>query len=145
MTLSKLEAYLDSSVASMVFGPPPWRDPLLCVKTVHPEFTTEDLRKLSEAPRADGAGVYPVAAGPGKEVFESINIWNPQCEDYSFEVCYAPRITKTGMNRSVLHRNCDSSIRISVPQKDSHCWTTFLEPNCLLQLWQRVIFRLRKN
>lgn len=70
----------------MVFGPLSWTDPLWCVKTVHPEFSTEELRKLSEAPREDGAGVYPPAAGTGKEIFESITIWNPQCEGYSFEV-----------------------------------------------------------
>lgn len=61
-------------------------DPLWCVKSVHPEFTTEDLRKLSEAPRAEGAGVYPAIAGPGKDIYESITVWNPQCEDYAFEV-----------------------------------------------------------
>lgn len=67
----------------MVFGRP---DPLWCVKTVHPEFTTEDLCKLSEAPRAEGAGVFPSPIGIGKEIFESITVWNPQCEDYAFEV-----------------------------------------------------------
>lgn len=81
----------------MVFGPLPRTDPLWCVKTVHPEFTTEDLRKLSEAPRAEGAGVYPAAVGTGKDSFESITIWNPQCEDYSFEVRCALRITRTGI------------------------------------------------
>lgn len=70
----------------MVFGPLSWADLLWCVKTAHPEFTPEDLRKLSEAPREEGAGVYPSPAGMGTEIFESITIWNPQCERYSFEV-----------------------------------------------------------
>src|SRR5258708_16870991 len=104
-------------------------DPLWCVRTVHPEFTTEDLRKLSEAPRAEGAGVYPATAETGKQKFESITIWNPKCEDYSFEVRCALRITKTGMNRPERHRNCDSSICISV----TLLWPTFLEIHCLLQ------------
>ena len=80
----------------MVVGPP---DPLWYVKAVHPEITMEDLRKLSEAPRAEGAGVYPANAGTGQEIFESITVWNPQCEDYAFEVRWTLRVTKTGMNR----------------------------------------------
>jgi len=78
----------------MVFGPLPRTDPLWCVKIVHPEFTTEDLRTLSEAPRAEDAGVYPAAAGTGKEVFEFITVWNSQCNDYSFEVRWILWLTK---------------------------------------------------
>ncbi len=90
-----LEHILNSSVSLMVFGPP---DPLWCVKIVHPEFTTEDLRKLSEAPRAEGAGVFPDIVGTVKERFESITVWNPQCENYAFEVRWSLWITKTKMN-----------------------------------------------
>jgi hypothetical protein len=39
----------------MFFEPP---DPLWYAKNVHPGYTIEDLRKLSEEPRAEGAGVY---------------------------------------------------------------------------------------
>jgi len=130
----------------MVFGPP---DPLWCVKIVHPEFTADDLRKLSEAPRAEGVGVYPANAGtgPGTEIFESITVWNSQCEDYSFEVRWALKIAKMEMNRPVLCRNCDSSTRISASHTDPQRRPTFLallRLHRLLQLVQKVIVRLQK-
>jgi len=71
-------------------------DPLWFMKIVHPGFTLEDLRKLSEEPRAEGAGVFPAVDGPGKDIYESITVWNPQCEGYAFEVRW---ITKAEMNR----------------------------------------------
>jgi hypothetical protein len=90
----------------MFFEPP---DPLWYVKNVHPGYTMEDLRKLSEEPRAEGAGVYPTAAGTGKEIFESITVWNPQCKDYAFEVRW---ITKTEMNRQPTTDWCSLGIAI---------------------------------
>jgi hypothetical protein len=80
----------------MAFGAPKRTDPAWCVKNVHPEFTIEDLRQLSETPRAKDAGVYPATGGTGKEVLESITAWNPQCREYSLEVLWVLRTPKMG-------------------------------------------------
>jgi hypothetical protein len=101
----------------MAFGPLGRTDPLWSVKAVHPEFSVEDLRQLSEAMRAEGTGVYPATIGTGKEIFESITIWNPQCKDYSFEVRWALGVAKTGMHRPIL---VGITIRLLAPLHSIH-------------------------